>query len=212
MLTNSPAKPLNTVTGHSPVDDAQALMTSVLLVSLGVSLLNAAGLMTGGTPGLGFLLSDLTGLPLGLSLLMVNLPFYTLAWRGMGRRFALKTAGAVIALSCGVELVRHTLSVRSIDISYAAIAGGMLIGIGLLILIRHGGSFGGINTLALFAHRRWGWSVGRVQMAVDGAILACSFFIMDPTRVAWSLLGALALNGVLMLNHRPGRYQPSSRG
>lgn len=185
-------------------------MTSVVLVSLGLSLLNAAGLMTGGTPGLAFLLSYTTGRPLGAALFLVNVPFYALAWRGVGWRFAMKTAGAVCALSLGVELVHHMLSVRTIDGLYAAVAGGTLIGLGLLVLFRHGASLGGINILALFLHRRHGWSVGAVQMAVDAAILAAAFAVMAPSRVGWSLLGAGAVNAVLMLNHRPGRYRPPS--
>lgn len=195
---------------HSALDDAQAVGTSVILVSLGLVLLNAAGLMTGGTPGLAFLVSYASGIPLGIALFLVNLPFYVLAWRALGWRFTLRTAGAVTALSVSVEVAHHMLHVSAIDPPYAAIAGGVLIGLGLLVLFRHGASFGGVNTLALFAHSRWGWSVGGVQMAVDGAILVTAFAVIDPRRVAWSLLGALALNGVLMFNHRPGRYRPAS--
>ena len=101
------------------------------------------------------------------------------------------------------------LSVRAVDAPYAAVAGGVLIGLGLLVLFRHGASFGGVNTLALFLHRRRGWSVGAVQMAVDVAILAGAFALIEPRRVAWSLLGAVVVNAVLLANHRPGRYRTS---
>lgn len=192
---------------HTPLDDAQAVGTAVVLVSLGLSLLACAGLLTGGTPGLAFLLCYATGLPLGLALFLVNLPFYVLAWRGMGRRFTLRTLGAVTALSVAVEIVHRMLSVRAVDAPYAAVAGGVLIGAGLLVLFRHGASFGGVNALALLLHRRWGWPVGAVQLAVDGAILAGAFAVVDPRRVLWSLVGAVAVNAVLMANHRPGRYR-----
>ncbi len=198
------------MSGHSRFDDAQAVATSVVLVSLGLSLLNAAGLMTGGTPGLGFLLSYATGWPLGIALFLVNIPFYALAWRGLGLGFTLKTLGAVTALSAGVELVQRMLSVRAVDPLYAALAGGTLIGLGLLVLFRHGASFGGVNTLALLLHRRLAWSVGIVQLVIDAAILGGAFAVMEPKRVAWSMLGALAVNVVLISNHRPGRYMPAS--
>src|SRR5689334_19897290 len=64
--------------GHSAVDDLQAGATAVILVSLGLSLFHSAGLMTGGTPGLAFLISYSSGLPLGVALFIVNLPFYLL--------------------------------------------------------------------------------------------------------------------------------------
>lgn len=195
---------------HSWLDDAQAVGTSVVLISLGLSLLNSAGLVTGGTPGLAFLLSRSLGWPLGLALFVVNLPFYALAWRGLGPAFTAKTLGAVTALSLGVELVHGMLSVRMVDPLYAALAGGIVIGLGLLVMFRHGASYGGINVLALYLQRRFGWSPGVVQLAVDGSILAAAFTVVDARHVAWSLLGGLAMNAVLIWNHRPGRYAPGA--
>ena len=82
----------------------------------------------------------------------------------------------------------------------------MLIGTGLLVMFRHQASFGGINILALFLEKRFGWPAGTVQMAIDLGILAGAFLVMDAGRVAWSALGSLAVNAVLVWNHRPGRY------
>jgi uncharacterized membrane-anchored protein YitT (DUF2179 family) len=190
---------------HTVADDVQAVGTAVILVSLGLSLLNSAGLITGGTPGLAFLLSYATGLPLGVALFLVKLPFYGLAWKGMGPRFTAKTLAAVSSLSVGVGLLGHVVTVRAEPL-YAAIAGGVLIGTGLLVMFRHKASFGGINILALYLQRRKGWAPGKVQLVVDAAILAAALLLMDSTRVAWSLLGAVAVNAVLIWNHRPGRY------
>jgi len=190
---------------HTTVDDLQAGATAITLVSLGLSLLNSAGLMTGGTPGLAFLLSYASGLPLGAALFLVNLPFYVLGWCGLGARFTLKTLAAVAGLSLGVELVRHLVVVNA-DAAYAAVAGGVLVGAGLLVMFRHQASFGGINILALFLQRRMKWPAGKVQMAIDIAILATAFGVMDARRVGWSVVGALAVNAVLIWNHRPGRY------
>ena len=194
---------------HTVVDDLQAGATAVLLVSLGLTLLGSAHLMTGGTPGLGFLLSYATGWPLGLTMFFVNLPFYVLGWRVMGARFALKTLGAVTALSLGVELVRRSLAV-SVDPLYAAVAGGVLIGTGLLVMFRHKASFGGVNILSLCVQERFGLSAGKVQLAIDAGILAAAFAVMDVRRVAWSLLGSAAVNAVLIWNHKPGRYLPDA--
>jgi uncharacterized membrane-anchored protein YitT (DUF2179 family) len=191
---------------HSVADDLQAFATAIVVVSLGLSLLSSAGLLTGGTPGLAFLLSHATGWPLGAALFVVNLPFYVLAWREMGARFTLRTLGAVTALSLGVEGVSHMLSMRHVQPMYAALAGGTLIGVGLLVLFRHRASLGGINVLALALQRRCGWRAGAVQMAIDLAILAAAFALVDPVRVAYSVAGSLAVNLVLLCNHRPGRY------
>lgn len=211
MSTRSVAPAALTPAGpkHSVLDDAQAVGAAVVMASLGLALLNSAGLMTGGTPGLGLLLSYATGMPLGAALFLVNLPFYFLGWRGMGARFTLRTLGAVTALAVGVEAVRHVLVVHTAPI-YAALTGGVLIGTGLLVMFRHKASFGGINILALFLHQRLGWPAGKVQMVIDLGILTGALFIMDVQRVGWSVLGSLAVNAILIWNHRPGRYVPSA--
>jgi uncharacterized membrane-anchored protein YitT (DUF2179 family) len=189
---------------HPLVDDLQALATAILLVSLGLSLIGSAGLLTGGTPGIAFLLSYATGLPLGAALFAVNLPFYLLAWRELGLRFTLRTLAAVSALSVGVELVAKLLSLRAVHPLYAAIAGGTLIGVGLIVLFRHRASLGGVNVLALSLQRRCGWRAGAVQMVVDAAILLAALVTIEPRRVGYSIVGSLALNLVLLWNHRPG--------
>ena len=203
----SASNPVTVVHAHSRVDDVQAGVASVVLASLGLALLHAAGLTTGGTPGLAFLLSYATGWPLGVSLFAVNLPFYGLAWKVMGARFTVKTLTSVVALGVGVEVVHRALRLNSVEPGYAAVAGGVLIGTGLLVLFRHGASLGGINVLALYFQRRFGWAPGKVQMASDAAIFCASLAVLEPRNLLWSLLGAVAVNAILAWNHRPGRYR-----
>jgi uncharacterized membrane-anchored protein YitT (DUF2179 family) len=194
---------------HTLFDDLQAGATAIVLMSLGLALLNGAGLLSGGAPGLAFLLSYSAGLPLGAALFVVNVPFYALAWREMGGRFTLKTLAAVTGLSVGVEVVRHVLTLHAAP-AYAALAGGMLIGVGLLVMFRHNASFGGINILALYLNKRFGWSPGKVQLAVDIGVLMAALLVIDVQRVAWSAVAAVAVNAVLIWNHRPGRYLPGA--
>src|SRR5664280_1337097 len=75
-----------------------------------------------------------------------------------------------------------------------------------LILFRHKSSLGGLNTVALLAQERFGWRAGYVQLALDGTIIVASLAIVAPAVVALSAAGAVVLNLVLALNHRPGRY------
>lgn len=68
------------------------------------------------------------------------------------------------------------------------------------------GSAGGVGILALYLQDRYGWRAGKVQMAVDCCIVLLALWSVEPLRVAWSIAGAVALNLVLAMNHRPGRY------
>lgn len=191
---------------HTPFDDAQALITGALFVALGIVLFRAAGLLAGGTAGLAFLVHYATGWPFGLLFFAINLPFYALAWRAFGRAFTLKTFAAVALVSFAVEVIPQLMAIERIDPWFAALMGGCAIGVGLLMLFRHRASLGGLNVLALMLQERRGWRAGRVQMALDAAIVVAALAIVEPWRVALSVLGAVALNLVVAVNHRPGRY------
>lgn len=206
MVTNSTADE-SSPTRHSAFDDAQALITGTLFISLGVVLFKHEGLLTGGTAGLAFLLLYGTGISFGKLFFLINLPFYWLAWRRMGRRFTVKTFVAVALLSAMTEWQPMALALASVQPLYAAVMGGLLMGAGFLMLFRHRASLGGVGIVALWLQQEKGWRAGNVQMAVDCAIvLAAIFVVADWQRIAYSLIGAVALNLTLAVNHKPGRY------
>jgi uncharacterized membrane-anchored protein YitT (DUF2179 family) len=89
---------------------------------------------------------------------------------------------------------------------FAAIAGGLLIGAGFLILFRHRASLGGLNVLVLWLQERTGWRAGYLQLALDVAILLASTPWVDAPRLALSIVGAAAMNLALAINHRADRY------
>ncbi len=191
---------------HTLFDDAQALVTGTLFISLGVVMFNHTGLLTGGTAGLAFLLHYASGLSFGKIFFVLNLPFYGIAVRKLGRAFTLKTFIAVALLSLLTEFHPLVLRVADLHPAYAAVMGGLLMGAGFLMLFRHRASLGGVGILALYLQESRGWCAGRVQMAIDCAIVAAAILTVEPMRVIWSLLGAVALNLILAVNHKPGRY------
>jgi uncharacterized membrane-anchored protein YitT (DUF2179 family) len=185
------------------LDDAQAFLSATLLVAIGLHLLASARLLVGGVPGLAFLLRYATDWPLGACLMVANVPFYVLAWRALGWRFVAKTLAAMTLLALLVELVRPALVVQAIHPLLAALGGGLLVGVGILILLRHRGSLGGVGVLAVVMQRRRGWNVGAVQLLLDTAILAAGSMLVSGRQLAYSVLAAVALNLVLYWNHRP---------
>lgn len=191
---------------HSLFEDAQALATGTLLFAFAVMLLRQAGLLTGGTAGLTFLAHYASGLPFGLLYFLINLPFYVFGLLALGRAFTLKTFCAVALLSAYSELLPRWVAIERIDPLFAAVLGGLLAGAGLLMLIRHQASLGGLGVLAIYLQKKRGWRAGTVQMLADGFIVCGAFFVVAPGQVALSVLGAVMLNLVLTINHRPGRY------
>ena len=184
----------------------QALLVGTLFVALGVVLFRHAGLLTGGTAGLAFLLHYATGWNFSLVFFCINLPFYVLAWHRMGRTFTFKTVAAVTLLSAFAEAIPHWLGIAHLATPYAAVMGGLLAGTGMLILFRHRASLGGLNVLVLLLQEKRGWRAGHLQMGLDCAIVLTAMAFVPWQQLAWSVVGAVALNLTLAINHRPGRY------
>ena len=191
---------------HTLYEDGLALFIGSLLVALGVLMLRTAEIPMGGTVGGAFLAHYLSGWNFGALFFAFNLPFYWLAWRGMGQAFTIKTFIAVTLLSLTTELLPGLIDIERINDVFAAIAGGLLIGTGLLILIRHRASLGGIGVLAVYLQERRGWRAGTVQMCFDVIILGAAAWVIGVPAAALSMLASMALNMVIGVNHRHGRY------
>ena len=194
------------ITRHSFTEDVVALVSGTLLVTLGVAMFRQASMVAGGTTGIAFLVHYASHVNFGLALFLINLPFYWLAWRHMGREFTLKTFAAVALMSAEIELLPRLLGFSVLNPLFAAVAGGLLIGAGMLMLFRHRASIGGIGVVAVLLQERRGWRAGQVQMTIDCCIVGAALFIVPLPQVLLSVLGALTLNLVLAMNHRPGRY------
>jgi uncharacterized membrane-anchored protein YitT (DUF2179 family) len=199
-------QPAQTPTRHTFFEDAQALVTATLFIALGVGMYGHAGLLTGGTAGIAFLVHYAIGWHFGPVFFALNLPFAWFAVRTLGWRFTIKSFIAVALLSVLTELLPLGVRFDWLQPVYASIMGGFLIGVGLLMLFRHHASLGGVNVLVLWLQQRFGWRAGAVQMGIDCAIVVAALAIVDPASVAISVIGAIALNLVVAINHKPGRY------
>lgn len=203
---NTAAAEAKSVTRHRWYEDLQALLAGTLFVALGVVMFGSAGLLTGGTAGIAFLIHYATGTPFSAAFFLINLPFYVFAYQRMGGPFTLKTFLAVALLSVFTYLLPQGLHFDQLSPTLAAVLGGLLCGTGMLMLFRHRASLGGLNVLVLYLQECLGWRAGKVQMAMDGLIVLAALLVADGERVALSVLGAVVLNLTLTINHRPGRY------
>ncbi|HET8904477.1 MAG TPA: YitT family protein [Saccharospirillum sp.] len=192
---------------HSLYEDLFALIVGAAFVSFGLLLFQFHGMLTGGTAGLALVIAKVTDIEFGIWFFAINLPFYWLAVRGLGWRFAINTFISVASVSLMVEGLPYLIDLNNLNPVFAAVMGGFLIGTGMLILFRHVASLGGVGILAYYLQQRFGINAGRVQMAVDVSIVAIGFFLVSLPMLVLSVVGALALNMVIALNHKPGRYQ-----
>jgi len=191
---------------HRPHEDAIALVLGSLFVALGTAFYAKAHLLTGSTVGVALLLSYLTKTGFAPLFLLVNLPFFALAIVRLGWLFTLKTLAAVALVSLFSRLTPMWIEFGHLNAVYAAVIGGCLFGIGLLILFRHGMSLGGVSILAFYLQERYGWRAGYLQLGADMVVMAVSCLVLSAEQVALSVAGVTVLCMIVGMNHRPGRY------
>ena len=191
---------------HRLYEDVLAMVMGTLFVSLGLVIYTKTMLLVGGMAGLSLLVQYVSGLGFWLIFSLLNLPFYVLAVKRLGWRFALRTFIAVCLVSLFSRLTPTWVEFALLDPLYATVVGSGLIGTGLLMLFRHRTGLGGINILAIYLQERFGIRAGYFQLAVDLTILAAAFFVLTPAHLMLSVLGAAIVNLILAINHKPGRY------
>jgi uncharacterized membrane-anchored protein YitT (DUF2179 family) len=205
-----PARPKKAIRAthmlHTWLEDAHALIAGSLFVALGMTMFAHAGLLTGGVAGVAFLAKYATGLNFGLFFFLFSLPFFVLSWFQLGREFTFKSFFAVALVSVCTAVAPKLVRFEFLNPWLASVLGGFLIGFGLLALLRHHASVGGVNILAQWLQQTKGFSAGKVQMSVDIVVVLTALMVVPPERVAQSVVGAVAIGAILTLNHRPGRY------
>jgi len=192
---------------HRFYEDVLALFCAGVLVSFGVVLFGTHNLLTGGTAGIAIIGTHLFDISFGLLFFLVNIPFYFIAWTQLSKRFTINTFISVSMVSVMTEQMQHVINIESIHPIFASVAGGMLIGVGLLIMFRHKSSLGGLGILALYIQNKFNIRAGNFGLLVDSVILTSSIFIFSIDLVMLSVVGAITLNLLIAVNHKPGRYQ-----
>jgi len=195
---------------HTLLDDVQAILIGSLLAAFGIAIFSHMNFLIGGTAGVSFLTQYSTSYTFGPIFFVINIPFYVLAFIKLGWDFTLKTFIAVSFVSFLTEIIPVWFEFGEIEPWFAAIFGGFLIGSGLLMLFRHKASLGGLNILSIYVQEYFQISAGKFQMVADTLIILAAFFIVDWKALAFSILAAVALNIILAINHKPGRYKGMS--
>ena len=191
---------------HSLVEDVVGIVTGAFLASLGLFVLASGDVITGGTAGLALLLTHTAGLPFAATFLGVSLPFVALAIRGKGWAFTLRSAAALAVVSGFSALQPRAVGIVHLDPLYASLVGNLLAGVGIVMVFRHRSSLGGFNVVALLCQERLGWRAGYVQMGLDLGVVVAFAAVSDLRLGLASAAGAVLLNLVIAMNHRPGRY------
>lgn len=164
------------------------MLLGTFLASVGLELfLIPNNIIDGGITGISIISSHITKLPLGIFIFVLNIPFLIVGYKHIGKVFTLSTLFSVISLSVIVSMLKPISAVTN-DTLLASIFGGIIIGIGVGLVIRNGGSTDGTEIVAIILDKRTGFSVGEIVMFMNLFILSSAGLIFGWDRAMYSLL------------------------
>jgi len=149
----------------------------------------------GGVTGICLLITETTGWPLWLLLLVINIPFLFLAQIVIGRIFAIKTGMAILLLSLVVLFI--PFPILTDDKLLVAVFGGFFLGIGIGLSMRGGSVLDGTEVLAIYLSRRLGAKVSDWVIIINIFIFVAAAALLSIEQSLYSVLTYLVASKAL---------------
>ncbi|MEH7461876.1 YitT family protein [Bacillus thuringiensis] len=138
----------------------------------------------GGVTGLSIVSSKLFGLPLGLLIAVINIPFVWLGYKQIGRNFAIYSIIGIASLAIGTVLMHGVPTIIHGDTLLVTVVGGIIIGFGMGLALRNGGALDGIDMLAVLLSRK-------LPFGTSDLILFLNMFVFIFVSTVFGLEGAI---------------------
>ena len=164
------------------------IIIGAIMMGMGIELFLVPNhLLDGGIVGISIILSHLTGVELGLYIFLLNIPFFFIGYKQIGKTFALSTALGITVLSITTYSL-HPVERFTDDLLLATVFGGIVLGIGVGLVIRYGGSLDGTEILAILFSSKAAFSVGEIIMVFNLAIFTIAGFVFTWEQAMYSVL------------------------
>ncbi len=172
--------------------DYLLILVGALIQALALRLfLVPAELVSGGISGLAQLLNDYTSFPIGMMVLLGNIPLFILGWQYLGGpRFAIRTILSILAFSIFTDSLIFFLPSEGLtnDLVLNALYGGLLLGIGLGIVYRGRGTSGGTDILGRILNRHSGITISQAYLITDSLVVLGAGFVFGWTKALYGLV------------------------
>ncbi|MCL6525171.1 MAG: YitT family protein [Thermoflavifilum sp.] len=142
--------------------------------------------LDGGATGISLLLRFISGYPLSILLILVNVPFILMGYRQFSRNFAFKSILGIVGLAICLETVHFPIVTH--DKLLIAVFGGFFIGAGTGLAMRGGGVLDGTEILAVFLSRKSVFTVGDIIGALNICIFSVSAFLINVETALYAML------------------------
>ena len=164
------------------------IIIGAVFMAMGIELFLVPNqLLDGGIVGISIILSHLTGLQIGLFIFLLNIPFFFIGYKQIGKTFALSTVLGITVLSICTYFL-HPVARFTDDLLLATVFGGIVLGIGVGLVIRYGGSLDGTEILAILFSSKTAFSVGEIIMFFNLMIFTIAGFVFTWEQAMYSVL------------------------
>lgn len=143
-------------------------------------------IIDGGITGISIVLSELTTVPLGVFIFFINVPFLVIGYKQMGKTFAFSTLYAIALMSVVTALLHHVEPFTTEKI-LAVLFGGLILGAGIGLVLRFGGSLDGSEIVAILLSQRFRMSVGQIIMFINVFIFILAGFVFGWDSAMYSI-------------------------
>ncbi|SNY94636.1 Uncharacterized membrane-anchored protein YitT, contains DUF161 and DUF2179 domains [Flagellimonas pacifica] len=187
---------LNLMSINIYLKDAFFIAAGIFSAAFGLeSFLLPNRFIDGGVTGISLLITEITQIPLWLLIIIVNVPFIFMAYKAIGRQFAIKAIIAILGLA--LVLVAIDFPEVTQDKLLVAVFGGFFLGAGIGLSIRGGSVLDGTEVLAIFLSRKWGVKIGDVIILVNVVIFMAAAYLLSIEAALYSMLTYLAASKTL---------------
>jgi len=189
----------NLKTFFTEIDFSKRSILDYLLILLGAFIqalalrlfLVPSNLVSGGISGLAQLVNYYTVIPIGLMVLLGNIPLFVLGWHHLGGpRFALRTVLSILAFSIFTDTLVLFLPAQGVtdDMVLNTLFGGLILGIGLGIVYRGRGTSGGTDILGRILNRHTGITISQAYLITDSVVVLGAGFVFGWTEALYGLV------------------------
>jgi uncharacterized membrane-anchored protein YitT (DUF2179 family) len=144
-------------------------------------------IIDGGVTGISMLLGHITSLNLSIFLVLLNLPFFFLGYKQIGKTFAICMLYGIVVLSIATTFL-HSVHPFVTDHLLATVFGGIILGIGVGLAIRNGGVLDGTETLAILLEKKLPLSLGQIVMIFNVIIFTVAAFVFGVENALYSMM------------------------
>ncbi len=167
------------------------ILTGIMSASFGLkSFLLPNHFLDGGAMGISLLLNITTDYPLGILVILVNIPFVLLGSKQISKMFAFKTIIAITGLA--FMLTFNFFPIITSDKLLIAVFGGFFLGGGIGLSIRGGAVIDGTEVLALFISKKVSLSVGDIILLFNILIFGVAAFLLNIETALYAILTYLS--------------------